>query len=197
MIPEKPSLRRRAVLRVGLAGGALLAIGGGLGAWARAGYDALLAPGDTPIALGAKEFAVVRAIVDALFPAEDGFPSGLDLGLPQRVDEEIWAATDINRDGLKSGLSLVEHLPPFYGHPRRFTALSRPARVEVFTAMTVSEVETIRQVAFALKQICQVFYYGDPRVWPRIKYDGTLVAAVKPPESSIVYASLLRARRGA
>ncbi|MFT3766425.1 MAG: hypothetical protein QM820_13070 [Minicystis sp.] len=159
--------------------------------------DPELDPADTPVALSIKEFAVVRAIVDAFFPAEDGFPSGVEVGIHQRIDEELWAAPDRLRGDIKSGLQLIEHLPPIYGHPHRFTALSREARVAVFTSMTRSSRETIRQIAVALKQMSQIFYYGHEKVWPMIHYDGTFVKTPKPPPSSIAYASLVKSRRGA
>jgi hypothetical protein len=196
MIAARP-VGRRAVLRLGVGGAALLAVGGGVAAWITAGYASLLDPTDVPIALSVKELAVVRAIVDAFFPAEGGFPSGIELGVHQRVDEELWAAPEFTRSGLKSGLALMEHLPPLYGHPHRFTALSREARVAVFDAMLKSKTETIRQIAFALKQATQLFYYGHEKVWPSIHYDGVFVPTPKPPASSIAYASLLKARRGA
>lgn len=182
---------------MGLAGGALLAVGGGLGAWFKAGYGALLGPTDVPIALSAKELAVVRAIVDAFFPAEGGFPAGVDLGVHQRVDEELWAASEGTRDPLKSGLSLIEHLPPVYGHLHRFTALTREARVEVYGAMLVSSSDAVRQVAFAFKQMTQLFYYGHEKVWPSIHYDGVFIQPARPPVSSAAYATLVKARRGA
>ena len=80
MIPARPT-GRRTVLRLGVAGAALLAVGGGLAAWATAGYASLLDPTDVPVALSVKEMAVARALVDALFPGDDGFPAGIALGL--------------------------------------------------------------------------------------------------------------------
>lgn len=195
MVPRP--VGRRTVLRIGTAGAVLLAVGGGVGAWVTAGYGVQIDPNDVPVALSVKELAVVRALVDALFPAEDGFPSGLELGVHQRVDEELWAAPERTRSDIKSGLQLVEHLPPLYGHLHRFTALPREARAEVFAAMLRSKRETIRQIATALKQMTQLFYYGHEKVWPHIHYEGVFVPTPKPPESSIAYASLLKARRGA
>jgi len=196
MIAARP-VGRRAVLRLGVGGAVLLAAFGGVAAWITAGYASQLDPTDAPVALSVKELAVVRALVDALFPAEDGFPSGIELGVHQRVDEEIWAAAEVTRSGLKSGLALMEHLPPLYGHAHRFTALSREARVRVFDAMLRSKTETIRQIAVALKQATQLFYYGNEKVWPHIHYDGVFIKTPRPPASSVAYASLLRARRGA
>jgi hypothetical protein len=190
-------LGRRAVLRLGVGGALLLALGGGLAGWISAGYAALLDPGDVPVALSVKELAVIRAVVDAFFPAEDGFPSGVELGVHQRVDEELWSAPALTRSGFKSGLALLEHLPPIYGHAHRFTALPREARLAVFEAMLRSERETIRQIAVALKQATHLFYYGHEKVWPLIHYDGVFVSVPRPPASSLAYAAILKALRGA
>jgi hypothetical protein len=192
-----PPVGRRAVLRLGLGGAVLLAAAGGVGAWMTAGYAAQLDPADVPVALSVKELAVVRAVVDAFFPAEDGFPAGLAIGVHQRVDEELWAAPERTRSDIKSGIQLVEHLPPLYGYAHRFTALPREARLAVFEAMLRSKTATVRQIAFALKQMVQLFYYGNDAVWPSIHYDGVFVPTPKPPASSVAYASLVKARRGA
>jgi hypothetical protein len=196
MIAARP-VGRRTVLRLGFAGATALALGGGLASWVTAGYASLLEPNDTPIALSVKEFAVVRALVDALFPGEDGFPSGLAIGLPQRVDEEIWAANDFTRGALKDGIQVLEHLPPLHGHPHRFTALDREARVAVFAKLLASRTNTIRQIAVALKQMTHLFYYANEKVWPSIHYDGPFVKEPKPPASAIAYADLLKSRRPA
>ncbi len=188
-------LGRRTALRLGAVAAALLAVGGGVASWITAGYAPLLDPSDVPVALSIKEMAVVRALVEALFPAEDGFPAGLALGLHQRVDEELWAASEYTRGALKDGLQVLEHVPPLYGHRHRFTALSPAARVDVFTHMLASDRATLRQIAFALKQMTHLFYYANPAAWPHIHYDGPFVETAKPPASAVVYADLVRARR--
>lgn len=194
MIAARP-VGRRTVLRLGFAGAAVLSLGGGVASWMTTGYASQLDPADVPIALSAKEFAVVRALVDALFPGEDGFPAGLAVGLAQRVDEEIWAANDYTRGALKDGLQVLEHLPPLYGYPHRFTALSRDARVAIFGKLLASRTNTIRQIAVALKQMTHLFYYANARVWPSIHYDGPFVPTPKPPASAIAYADLVKSRR--
>ncbi|MCC6556448.1 MAG: hypothetical protein IT372_26100 [Polyangiaceae bacterium] len=196
MIPSPPVGRRRA-LRLGLVGAALLSLGGGAAAWVTAGYDALLDPADLPVALSPKELAVVRALVEALFPGEGAFPPGLAIGLHQRVDEEVWSASEPTRSALKDAIQLLEHLPPLYGHAHRFTALSPAARLEVFGAMLRSKSGTVRQIAIAMKQMTHLFYYADARAWASIHYDGPFVEEPRPPASSVAYAAILKIRRGA
>lgn len=196
MISPSPITRRK-FLGVGLAGGALLAIGGGVAAWFTAGYDALLSPTDVPIALSTKEFAVVRALIDALFPGGHGLPSGNAIGLAQRVDEELWAASPKLRRQLKQGIQLLEHVPVLFGYPGRFTALSPSQREEVFTKLLRSNRRTYRQIAVALKQLTQLYYFADERTWRAIHYPGTLGPLPRPPDSHLVYQRIVRSRRRA
>lgn len=188
---------RRAFLKLGVGTTALLAVGGGVASWVGSGYGALLGPGDVPVALSVKELAVVRALVDALFPEEGAFPSGLSIGLPQRIDEELWAAPERTRGPLKDGIQLLEHVPPLYGHMHRFTALDRARRVAVFEAVLGSGRSTLRQIGVALKQLTHLYYFAHPAVWKAIGYDGPFIEKPVPPDSRVAYERLLSARRPA
>jgi len=112
---------RRQVLARIFGGGAFLAAAGGL-AWFRLGYDLL--PGEIPVALDTKELVVVRSLVQALLPGGDGLPSGVEIGIPQRIDEEVWAAPEAVAKDLKAGLLLLEHGPLALGFLGRFSSLS-------------------------------------------------------------------------
>ena len=185
---------RRALLKIGGAAGVLLALGGGALAWLGAGYDGLLGPDDVAIAMSKKELAVVRALCDALLPASGEFPSGLAVGVPQRIDEELWAMPARLREQLRDGIQLLEHVPPLYGKAHRFTALGAADRLLVFESMLKSSRPTLRQIAIALKQLCHLYYYAHPAVWPAIRYDGPFIQTPRPPDSHVAYAQLLARR---
>ncbi len=190
---------RRRFLRLGLGGGLLLAAGGGLLGWRfmSRGYDRLLAPSDVPIALSIKEFAIVKALVAALLPAEDGFPAGESLGVAQRVDEEVFAASPEVGSELKAGLQLFEHATLVNGFGARFTALPAAAQRAYLLKLLSGSNNTLCVIALALKEMVHLFYYAHPEVWMRIGYDGPLVERAVPPESAIVYGALLRKKGGA
>lgn len=192
---EAPRVGRRRWLKLSLAGGALFAVGGGALAWLSWGYGRKLGARDRPIALSVKEFAVVRAVVDALAPGHGDAPPGNELGVAQRVDEEVWATTEQQRSQLKQGLQLLEHLPLAYGRAARFSALDPEDAAELFAELLASDRDSVRQLALALKQLVHLKYYGDDRTWAAIGYDGTLGIAPKPPASHVAYARLV-ARRG-
>lgn len=187
---------RRRFLAAGLGGAALLGTGGLLG-WVKLGYS--LPPGEVALALSIKEMAIVRALVEALLPASDGLPSGLELGVHQRIDEELWSQPDAVRSDLKAALQLIEHGPPLFGSFGRMTSLSPEERVRVFEQMLTSGVDVVVQAGVAFKQLCQIFYFTRPEVWPHIGYDGPWMLTPKPPASSLRYAELLeeaRAKKG-
>lgn len=156
------------------------------------GYGRFIAAGEAPIALSVKEFAVVKALVRALLPAADGFPSGESLGVAQRIDEEVWAAAPETRRDLKAGLQLLEHATALQGFSSRFTRLDEAAQRAYLEKLLAGSNNTLCLVALAFKEMAHLFYYGHESVWKQIGYDGPLVKTAVPPDSSIAYQSLLR-----
>lgn len=182
------SLRRRTVL-FGLGGALALACGGGL-ARITTGYAPT--PGDDAIGLSVKQLAVVRAVVEALLPADGDLPSGLALGVHQRIDEEVWSASDELREDLRAAIELVEVLPLLWGLGGRFSRLSLADREAAFRRMTTGTFGPVVQAATALKQMCALFYYASDATWAAVGYDGPWVATAVPPPSSVAYAELRR-----
>lgn len=194
-MPDAPRITRRRWLKLGVAGGAVLAAGGGVAALFSWGYESKLGATDRPIALSAKELAVARALVEALLPGGGALPPGLDLGVQQRVDEEVWASEPHVARQIKQALQALEHLPVAFGHAARFTSLTPAERERVFGAMLRSDRDTVRQIALSFRQLLHVLYYGHERTWAAMRYDGPLGLPAKPPASHLAYARLL-ARRG-
>lgn len=181
---------RRRFLKLGIGGVVALGLGGSALRWVKGGYR--LAPGDVALGLSVKQLAVVRAIVDALAPGGDGWPNGLDLGAHREVDQQLWALDPAMAADLGSGLELLEHVPPLYGHFGRFSALDRAARQDVLERMLSSRFDVLVQIAMAMKQLVLLCYYTNDKVWPFIGYDGPWVKDPKPPESALLYAELSR-----
>jgi hypothetical protein len=187
-------LGRRRLIQVGIAGTALLTVGGGALSWITRGYA--LRAGEVAIGLSVKQMCVARAVVEALTPGGDGLPSGLELEVHQRVDEQVWAADPGMADDLRAALELIEHVPPLLGGFGRFTALDLASRQAVFDRLLRSRRDLFVQIAMAFKQLVQLCYYADERVWPAIGYDGPWIPEPKPAASALLYAKLL-AERGA
>lgn len=186
--------RRRTVL-FGLGGAALLAAGGAA-LTLTSGYR--LGPDDVPVACTVKELVIVRAIVEAVLPADGDLPGGLDLGVAQRIDEELWSMPPTLRDDLRSALAVLEYWPLLKGWGGRLTRLEPAARAEILAAAMASGPRPVAQAASALKQMCHLFYYASEGPWAAIGYDGPWVKTPSPPPSSVAYRALLdAARRGA
>ncbi len=181
---------RRSLLLGGFGAGVFVAAASGW-AWLSVGY--VLPPDTVAIALTEKELAVVGALTDALLPGEDGMPNGH--GVPQRVDEEVWAAPPSVQSDLKGALLVLEHAPIAVGFASRFTHLDPDARRACLRAMLASDKAVLVQAAAALKQMIHLFAYARPEAWSAIGYEGPRVAR-KPPESARAYAELLERARG-
>ena len=188
-------MERRRVLKLGAFGAITLALGGGALRWFAGGYASQLEPSEVPIAFTKKELAIVKAYVAAMLPAEDGFPSGVALGVHQRIDEEMWSASEGTRSDMKNGLQLFEHATITHGFASRFTSLDPAARVAYVDKLLRGEPGALQQIAFALKEITYLFYYCREETWKVIGYDGPLVGVKKPPESSFAYQDLLKKKR--
>ena len=186
-------MTRRRLLAAGLGGGALLLVGSGL-RWFTSGYQLL--PGEACVGLSVKELCVVRSLVEMFFPASGTLPSGVALGVHQRIDEEVWSQPQAMREDLQAAIQLLEHAPPLLGFAGRMSSLGVPEREKAFQRMLASDQDVVVQAAVALKQMAHLFYYGHPDTWKAIGYDGPLVPRPLPPESSARYQSLVTAAAG-
>jgi hypothetical protein len=191
---SEPRPSRRRLLKVGIASAALLGAGGGLLSWLGRGYRLL--PGEAAIGLSVKELCVARAAVEALLPGGDGLPSGVELGIHQRMDEAAWAADEPTRGDLRAALQLVEHAPVLVGRFGKLSALAPAERLAALEAMTRHSIDLVTQAALAVRQLAFMLYYSRDETWEAIGYEGPWIAEARPPESSLRYRELL-AERGA
>ena len=126
-----------------------------------------------------------------MLPAEGEFPSGLQLRVHQRIDEEAWSAPDAVRSDLKAAIQLLEHLPPVFGFAGRLSMLAPDARVACLEAYSRSSLTPLVQASIALKQMAHLFYFANDETWGAIGFDGPWVKTPKPPASSLAYRELL------
>jgi hypothetical protein len=185
-------IRRRTVL-FGL-GGAVVLAGGAAALRLSTGYP----PGDdVPVATTDKELAIVRAIVEALLPADGDLPSGVEVGVVQRIDEELWSMAPDVRDEARRAIAVLEYWPLLSGRGARLTRLSPTERVEALTSAMARAPRPVARAATTLKQLCHLFYYASDATWSAIGYDGPWVQTPRPPPSSRAYRALLDERRRA
>ncbi len=183
---------RRRLLSLGAGGTAALAVGSCLG-WFKLGYRNR--EGDVPIGLSAKQLVIVRAAVEAIVPADGDLPGGIELGIHQRVDEEVWAQSDDFREDFASALQLLEHTPPLFGYLGRFSHLSLQQREAFLNRILSRGPRLASQALNGLRQLVLFLYYSQDPTWPAIGYDGPWIRTERPPESARAYAELLHAAR--
>lgn len=178
---------RRKFLKLGAVGAGVLVSSAAIYRWVASGYSQKLPKGARPVALSPKEFVVMNALIEILFPDLKDTAA-----LTQRMDEEIWAASHYLRSDLKDGIQVLEHAPPMMGFAGRFSSLAIADREKCLDAYLVGSLDILRQVAFGLKEMIHFFYYTHPESWKAIGYEGPFVAEAKPHESRAAYREVLK-----
>lgn len=168
---EKPS--RRGVLKKGLFGGALLALGGG--AWLFTRPSAVVALPDGLKVLGTREYACMHALVQRFIPPNEGFPDADSLNTTVAADGVLALMDDSTRDELKQLINLFENaLPGFLFGRRRepFSMLPMDQQFAVLDEWRDSRLTLRRTGYLALRGVVMAAYFGNPKTWPAVKYPG-------------------------
>src|SRR5688572_30579200 len=133
--PWHTRISRRRLLRAGLAGGALLGLGGVL-AWHTLGYRVPWAVERRLRTLSPKEYLIVAAAAARILRTDDpAYPSPEDVDAAFFVDQLAAGLEPAALDDLKKLLHVLEHaLPISTGRPDRFTRLEGDAQDAVLRA---------------------------------------------------------------
>lgn len=178
---------RRSFLKWGLAGAAILAVGGGAWLGTRRTRPAPAATGPFA-ALSPEEATVLLALAARLVPPHPGFPSPLDVDLPHRADAVVAMLGEESRVELKRLIQLFENaLAGFVldGQPRTFTRSNADQQDARIRAWQTSRHEVRRTGYKALKRVIYAAYYGAPAAWPAIGYPGPPVVEAAPPRGTV------------
>lgn len=171
MMQHSAPMQRRTLLKLGVAGGAVLAVaGGGL---------ALLRPGlvDGRLSAGGREVfaAVARAVLDGALPAEPAARQRVLAAHLDRLDDTVAGLPAAARGELSDLLGLLAAAPG-----RLAFAGLRPAWAEAGVAELQDALQSmrtsrlaLRQQAFhALRDLTNAAYYADASTWAAIGYPG-------------------------
>ena len=172
-------LSRRRLLKAGLAGGALLAIAGGVAWFARRVTDT-----GAPRALDADASAIVRAIVPAMLASALPPPGDARTGA---IDETV-AGVDRAIAGLppaaRAEIAQLFALLALAPGRRVFAGVASPwaeasaSEVDTFLRAWQSSGWALKRTAYdALHQLVIAAWYANPRSWPAIGYPGPPVLA--------------------
>ena len=173
--PKK--VTRRRVLKAAIAG--VLVLGGSAVAVVRTrGY--VLRPGRTLVALPAWQFIVLehaaRRILAPDRPGDAAIPGADDLDVAGYVDAWVAQMPAATQRDLGRFFAYLEHVAPIgLGLGARFTRLGATDQDRVLAAVEASSSDKLRGGLDGLRSLVFLAYYGDPRTWGLIGYDGPLV----------------------
>jgi hypothetical protein len=165
---------RRGFLKYGLAGAALLAVGGGtwLGTRRTVPTPGLTGPFTV---LTLEEASIFLELSDRLLPPRPGFPSPLDVDLPRRIDALVALMNEDSQKEVRQLVGLFENALAgllLDGQLKTFTASTPEQQDARIRAWQQSRYKVRRTGYKALKKIVYSSYYGARETWKALGYPG-------------------------
>jgi hypothetical protein len=165
---------RRSFLKFGVAGAALLAVGGGtwLGTRRTVPIPGLTGPF---AALSAEEATVFLDLSERLLPPRPGFPSPQDVDLPRRIDALVALMHEEAQKEVRQLVGLFENALAgllLDGQWRTFTASTAEQQDARIRSWQQSRYRVRRSGYKALKKIVYSSYYGARETWAALGYPG-------------------------
>ncbi len=165
---------RRGVIKAGVLGTAAFALGG-VSLALRPSTLVQPLPAGLQV-LNAREYSVLTVIADRLCPAMgEGAPGARALDVATTIDRRLARAEADMQGAIKLLLNLFENAltGALFGERfKPFTQLDADAQDRVLAQWRASTVGFRRTAFGALNGLVASTYYGDPRTWKRIGYDG-------------------------
>ena len=165
-------IQRRTVLKVGLGGAVVLALGG-IGLSLRS--TVMREPREELRVLDAKQFSILAAIADRIAPRNRPFPSAFDVYVPEKVDALLHAMHPADAAEVQQALNLMENAAAgllLEGRTSTFTASDEDAQDEILNSWKTSNMQAKRMAFKALNALCSSAYYSSPEVYEAVGYPG-------------------------
>lgn len=165
---------RRSFLKYGLAGAALLAVGGGTWLATRRTRPGTGLGGPFAV-LTPAEATVFLELSERLLPPRPGFPAPLDVDLPRRIDGLVALMPPEGRKEVRQLVGLFENALAglvLDGQWKPFTASTNEEQDARIRSWQQSRLEVRRTGFRALKKIVYSSYYGARETWAAIGYPG-------------------------
>lgn len=182
--PAGAQVSRRSLLKVGLVGTGVAAIGG-VGLAMRGPAMRELPPGLK--VFNAKEFSIAAAVADVICPERgQGAPGATAIEVAVKLDGVFSALAPAVQKEAKILFTAFDNALLGFVFERRFTPfsqLSREAQITSLQSWAESGVAFRRTAYLTIRGLCSAMYYGDDRTWERIGYAGpphAMVAVVRP-----------------
>lgn len=171
-------LTRRAVLKFGLGGAVLLAVGG-VGLALRG--TVLRQPRTALRVLDEREFSILAAVADRIAPGQDGFPSAWSLQVPEKVDALLFTMHPGAGEEMKAALGLLENAAAgllLEGRTRTFTGSSAEQQDAILASWRDGSIMVKRTAFKALNGLCAATYWSSPEIYEHVGYPGPPPALV-------------------
>lgn len=172
------AMSRRTVLKYGLGGAAVLALGG-IGLAVR---DTVKRQPHRPLqVLSARDFSILWAVAETLLPGAKAqgdtpaFPTASDVRVAEKVDAFLARSDPGVQTEVRQVLGLLENALAgslFDGRFQSFTASDPQAQAQALDAWRHSKLQVRRTAFRALHGLCAAAYYASPEVYPSVGYPG-------------------------
>ncbi len=169
--PAQPA--RRIFLKRGLAGSALLAIGG-LGFLTTRQSLELKFTGELRC-VNASQYALLAALAERFIPKRFGFPSAAELDVAQSCDAIIDQLDPSARDEVLQLLTLFESAIGNFtlgARPKTFTQMPPDEQDRVMEEWRTSRFVLRRSGYTAVRNMVMAAYFGHPKSWEAVGYPG-------------------------
>jgi hypothetical protein len=166
---------RRSLIKKGIFGGAILAIGGGTTfLLLRSGRDEA-APSEGLLLLSEHEYSVIDAVAHRMIGKAAGFPDVDEVRVAFRLDRLLARTDNTTQMEIRQLLNLFENAFTsfiFGWRTKPFTALSGEEQDRVLLEWRNSRIDLRRTGFIALRTLVMAAYYADPRTWLAVGYSG-------------------------
>ena len=119
--------------------------------------------------------AVLAAVAETIVPANNDFPSALELQVPEGIDTLLSGAHSAVQEEIVLLLGLLENAAVntlLHFRPVPFSKMTLEERTEILQGWASSPLALQRKGYKALNGLCQSAYYAQSKVHSLIGYDG-------------------------
>jgi len=165
-------ISRRTILKYGLGGASVLALGG-VGLSMR--QTRMFTPQAPLQVLSEQEYSILSSVAETILPGTQGYPSAREVQIAERIDAALFACEDGVQSEFKQVLALLESAVAGFvlaGRSAPFSMLSAAERWKVLDSWRSARVRLFRTAFKAIQGLVAASYYSAPQVHKRIGYPG-------------------------